>query len=205
LYPVGITDNIKIESLYDQQADLNQQPARRNRFSGMLLPTLVMAAIAIGLFIFALQRGANEHIEGLEAAGNILLNITPLLIFAFIVAGLMQVLIPTRTISRWVGHESGLRGIIIGTVLGGLMPGGPFVSLPIAAALLRAGAGIATMVAFLTGWSILAITRLPLEVGLMGWKFTAIRLSVTFFFPIVAGLLANLIFSKTRLPEQAEG
>jgi uncharacterized membrane protein YraQ (UPF0718 family) len=58
------------------------------------------------------------------------------------------------------------------------------------------------MVAFLTGWSILAVTRLPLEVGLMGWKFTAIRLSVSFFFPILAGLLANIIYSKTRLPEQ---
>jgi uncharacterized membrane protein YraQ (UPF0718 family) len=138
----------------------------------MLIPTLVMAVIAIGLLIFAVLKGEGEHISGLEVAGDILLSIAPLLVFAFIVAGLMQVLIPTRTISKWVGHESGLIG---------------------------------TMVAFLTGWSILAVTRLPLEVGLMGWKFTAIRLSVSFFFPIVAGLLANLIVSRTSHPEQAEG
>jgi uncharacterized membrane protein YraQ (UPF0718 family) len=171
----------------------------------MLIPTLVMAVIAVGLLVFAVQKGEDEHIAGLETAGDILLNIAPLLVFAFIVAGLMQVLIPTKTISKWVGHESGLRGIIIGAVMGGLMPGGPFVSLPIAAAMLRAGAGIGTMVAFLTGWSILAVTRLPLEVGLMGWKFTVIRLSVSFFFPIVAGQLANLIFSRTSHPGQTEG
>jgi uncharacterized membrane protein YraQ (UPF0718 family) len=52
------------------------------------------------------------------------------------------------------------------------------------------------MVAFLTGWSLLAVSRLPLEVGLMGWRFTAIRLSATFFLPVVAGLLANLFFSQ---------
>ncbi len=181
---------------------MNQKPAKKSRFSGMLVPTLVMAVIAIGLFIFAVQKGGDAHVTGLETAGDIMLSIAPLLIFAFIVAGLMQVLIPTKTIAKWLGRESGLRGIAIGAVLGGLMPGGPFVSLPIAAALMRAGAGIGTMVAFLTGWSILAVTRLPLEVGLMGWKFTAIRLSVSFFFPILAGLLANLIYSKTRLPEQ---
>jgi uncharacterized membrane protein YraQ (UPF0718 family) len=184
---------------------LNQQPSKKGRFSGMLIPTLVMAVIAIGLLIFAVQKGEGEHISGLEAAGDILLSIAPLLVFAFIVAGFMQVLIPAKTISKWVGHESGLRGIVIGAIMGGFMPGGPFVSLPIAAALLRAGASIGTMVAFLTGWSILAVSRLPLEVGLMGWKFTAIRLSVSFFFPIVAGLLANFIISRTGHPEQAEG
>ena len=182
---------------------MNQQAAGKSRFSVMFVPTLVMAVIAIVLFIFAVNKGGDEHISGLETAGEIMLNIAPLLVFAFIVAGFMQVLIPTKTIAKWLGRESGLRGIVIGAVLGGFMPGGPFVSLPIAAALLRAGAGIGTMVAFLTGWSILAVTRLPLEVGLMGWKFTAIRLSVSFFFPILAGLLANFIYSRTKLPEQA--
>jgi len=181
---------------------LIQQAAGKSHFSGMLVPTLVMAVIAIVLYIFAVNKGGDEHISGLETAGEIMLNIAPLLVFAFIVAGFMQVLIPTKTIAKWLGREAGLRGIVIGAVLGGFMPGGPFVSLPIAAALLRAGAGIGTMVAFLTGWSILAVTRLPLEVGLMGWKFTAIRLSVSFFFPILAGLLANFIYSRTKLPEQ---
>jgi uncharacterized membrane protein YraQ (UPF0718 family) len=69
-------------------------------------------------------------------------------------------------------------------------------SLPIAAGLLQSGAGIGTMVAFMTGWSIWAVTRLPLEIGLMGWRFTAIRLACTFLFPILAGLIANLFFSK---------
>ena len=167
----------------------------------MLIPTIIMGVIAIALVIIAYQRGGGEHITGLKLTGNILLQITPLLIFAFIVAGMIQVLIPAEMISRWIGTESGLRGVLIGTVVGGLMPGGPYVSLPIAAGLLRTGASIGTIVAFTTGWSLWAISRLPLEIGIMGWKFWLIRLACTFFFPPIAGLIADRLFSGVVLFE----
>jgi len=165
----------------------------------MLIPTIIMGVIAIVLLVIGYQKGGGEHILGLKSAGNMLLQITPLLIFSFIIAGMIQVLVPQEMISRWVGAESGFRGILIGTAIGGLTPGGPFVTLPIAAGLLRTGAGIGTMVAFMTGWSLLAFSRLPLEVGLLGWKFTLIRLACTFFFPVIAGLIANKLFSGITL------
>ena len=165
----------------------------------MLIPTVIMGVIAIVLLIIVYQRGGGEHILGLKLAGNLLLQIIPILIFAFIIAGMIQVLVPTEMISRWVGAESGFRGILIGTAIGGFMPGGPYVSLPIAAGLLRAGAGIGTMVALITAWSLLAFSRLPIEIGLIGWKFTLIRLACVFFFPPIAGLIANKFFSGVTL------
>ena len=165
----------------------------------MLIPTIIMGVIAIALLIIAYQRGSGEHILGLKSAWTILLQVIPLLIFAFIIAGLIQVLAPTEMISRWVGAESGFRGVLIGAAIGGFTPGGPYVTLPIAAGLLRTGASVGTMVAFMTGWSLLAFSRLPLEVGLLGWKFTLIRLACTFFFPVIAGLIANRLFSNVTL------
>jgi len=173
--------------------------SKKGRFPQMLIPTIIMGVIAIALLIIGYQKGGGEHVLGLKSAGNILLQITPLLIFSFIIAGMIQLLVPTEMISKWVGAESGFRGILIGTVIGGLTPGGPFVSLPIAAGLLRTGASIGTMVAFMTGWSLLAFSRLPLEIGLLGWKFTLIRLACTFFFPVIAGLIANKLFSDITL------
>ncbi len=173
--------------------------SKKGRFSQMLIPTIIMGVIAIALLILGYQRGGGEHILGLKSAGTILLQIVPLLIFSFIIAGMIQILVPTEIISKWVGTESGFRGILVGTVVGGFMPGGPFVSLPIAAGLLRTGASIGTMVAFMTGWSILAVTRLPMEIGIMGWQFTLIRVACTFFFPPIAGLLANLFFSRINI------
>ncbi len=165
----------------------------------MLIPTIIMGVIAIVLLFIGYQKGGGEHILGLKSAGSLLLQIAPLLIFAFIIAGMVQYLMPTEMISRWIGTGSGFRGILIGTVVGGFAPGGPFVSLPIAAGLLRAGASVGTMVAFLTSWSLWAVTRLPLEIGIMGWKFTLIRIACTFFFPPIAGLIANRLFSGIAL------
>ncbi len=167
----------------------------------MLIPTIIMGVIAIALLIIGYQKGGGEHILGLKTAGSILLQIFPLLIFAFIIAGMVQVIIPQEMISKWVGAESGFRGLLIGTAIGGITPGGPFISLPIAAGMLRAGASIGTMVAFMTSWSLLAVSRVPMEIGLMGWKFTLIRLACTFFFPPLAGLIANRLFSGVVLFE----
>ena len=165
----------------------------------MLIPTIVMGLLAIVLIFIAYNKGGGEHILGLKSAGNMVIQIIPLLVFAFIVAGMIQVLIPHELISKWIGAESSFRGILIGTVAGGLAPGGPYISLPIAAGLLRAGANIGTMVAFLTAWSLWAVARLPMEVGIMGWKFTLIRLVCTFFFPPIAGLIANRFFSEVSV------
>jgi uncharacterized membrane protein YraQ (UPF0718 family) len=162
----------------------------------MLVPTIVMAVLAVVFMVLAYYRGGGTQlVGGLKGAGSMLLQMTPLLIFAMIIAGIIPQLIPQEAISRWVGAESGWRGILIGSAVGGMMPGGPFVSLPMAAGLLRVGAGIGTMVALLTGWSLLAFSRLPMEIGIMGWKFVLIRLACTFFMAPIAGFIADRLFS----------
>ena len=165
----------------------------------MFIPTIVMAVLAIVMIIIGYQQGQNAHLKGLKFALQIMIQILPLLIFAFIVAGLIQAIIPKELISKWIGAESGFRGILIGSLAGGLTPGGPYTSLPLAAGLLQSGAGVGTMVAFLTGWSLLAINRLPMEIGIMGWKFTLIRVISTIIFPPLAGLLANWLFLNIKI------
>ena len=172
---------------------------KRRRNSNMLVPTIIMAVLAVALVVIGHQRGGGCEIQGLKFAGALLAQMLPLLVFALIVAGMIQVLVPKELLAKWVGTESGMRGILLGTVAGGLSPGGPYVNLPIVAGLMQAGASVGTMVAFLTGWSLWAVSRLPMEVGLLGWRFTAIRLAVTFFFPPVAGLLAQRFFANVRV------
>lgn len=165
----------------------------------MLIPTIILGVIAFVVLFIASQKGEGTHLTGLKSAGNMILPLIPLLIFAFIIAGTLPLLISKETIAQWVGVESGFRGILIGTLVGGALPGGPFVTLPMAAGMLKMGAGVGTMVALVTGWSLLAFTRLPMEIGIMGWQFTLIRLGCTFFFPPIAGLIANKIFSGVNI------
>lgn len=164
----------------------------------MLIPTIVMACLAVILLIIGYSRGESQHITGLKSALKMTIDVLPLLIFAFIMAGMIQTLLPHELLSRWIGEESGIRGILIGTIAGGITPGGPYVSLPLAAGFLRSGASLGTMVAFITAWSLWAVSRLPMEIGIMGWKFTVVRLACTFFFPPIAGFLAQMLFSEFK-------
>lgn len=164
----------------------------------MLIPTIVMGTVAIVLLLTAYLKGQGQHISGLKAALHMTVEMLPLLACALIVAGMAQVLVAREVTSKFIGTESGLRGIFIGTLAGALVPGGPFVSLPIAMGFLRSGAGVGTMVAFLTGWSLWAFGRLPMEIGILGWKLALVRIASTFFFPPIAGLIAQFFFSGAK-------
>jgi uncharacterized membrane protein YraQ (UPF0718 family) len=171
--------------------------AKKGR-TNMLIPTVIMAVLAVAAFYFGYTKGEGQHITGLKLSLKMTVEILPLLVFAFILAGMVQVLLPQAQINRWIGDASGLRGIVIGTIAGGITPGGPYVSLPLAAGLLKAGAGWGTMVAYVTAWSLWAVARMPMEVGIMGWKFTFVRFACTFFFPPIAGIMAQVFFSGMK-------
>ncbi len=165
----------------------------------MLIPTLIMGLVAIVLLFVGYSRGNGEQIIGLKSALTMFIQILPLLLFAFVIAGMVPVLLPKEILAKWIGTESGLRGILVGSLAGGLAPGGPYVSLPIVAGLLKSGASVGTMVAFLTGWSIWAVGRLPMEIAILGWRFTLIRVVSTIVFPPIAGLIAHYLFSNTKI------
>ena len=162
----------------------------------MFMPTVIMGILAIIMLLIGYYKG--EHINGLNQALRMIIQILPLLIFAFIVAGMVQVLLPSEAISKWIGNESGIKGVLIGTVAGAFTPGGPYVSLPIVAGLLRSGASIGTTVAYITGWSLWGLTRLPMEVGILGWRFAIIRLLSVIILPPIAGIFAQFISKIIR-------
>ena len=67
-----------------------------------------------------------------------------------------------------------------------------FVAMPIAAVMIRAGAGAGPVVAFLTGWSLLAVHRtLAWELPILGPRMTILRYGVSLMLPVLAGLLAR--------------
>ena len=157
---------------------------------------LILLCMTITLFIIAIRRKDSSHIRGLKTGKGMFLRVIPLLIFAFLLSGLIQVAIPEDIIETWLGDESGWRGIAIGTIAGALIPGGPFVSFPIFAAVFHAGAGIGTVTAIIAGWASLGIGQIPFELALIGPRFTLVRISTCLLVPLLAGALAQVFFGK---------
>lgn len=158
--------------------------------------TLVMAVIALILLLVAFVRGGNLHAAGVRAGVKMLWDVLPLLLLSFLVAGLIQVLIPKEQIKRWLGAESGLRGILLACVAGGLVPGPPYAVFPVVAALYRAGASIGAVVGFVSAWSLWSASRFPTELAILGPRPALIRFISTLVFPPIAGVFAQHILVR---------
>jgi uncharacterized membrane protein YraQ (UPF0718 family) len=159
----------------------------------MIVPTVVMLVIAIALVIYVQYRQPGLLVPSLKNGGVLLLQILPILIFAFVIVGLIPAIMPKEAIARWVGEGTGMRGILVGSAAGGLMPGPPYAVFPIVAGLYKQGAGIGPMVAFLTSWSTWQLVRIPFVVALMGPKFTIIWFASIIIFIPIAGLVASYL------------
>ncbi len=118
------------------------------------------------------------------------LEILPRIGLAFLAAGFISKLAPPAVIGHLIGYESGLRGIGLATLVGGLTPAGPIISFPIVVVLLASGAGFPQVVAFLTAWSVFAFHRVVIyEVPLMGLRFSMTRLAASLALPPLCALL----------------
>ena len=163
---------------------------------GMDYATWIMIGLALALVALAYRRGNGVLAAGLKSGWDTLLGMLPLLLAVFVVVGMANVLLPRELIARWLGGGSGLKGILIASGMGAITPGGPFVSFPLVAALYRAGAGIGPVVAFITAWSLLSISRIPMEIAFVGTKVVLIRVLATVVFPPLAGLIADGLFAR---------
>ena len=155
--------------------------------------TLILAAIAATLLIVAFWRGRDLPLAGLMVAGRTLWRNLPLLLLGFVVAGLAQVLIPKELIIRWLGPQAGAKSVLIGCLVGGLVPGAPYATFPLVAALYQGGASLGAVVGFVSAWALWSVTRLPTEMALIDPKVALVRYAVTFVMPPIAGLLADAI------------
>ena len=158
----------------------------------------ILALVALVCAIIAWRQGGIEFaFSGTVTGGVLLWHEIPLLVAAFLTAGLIQSLVDKEMVERWLGAESGWKGLLLACLGGGLIPGGPYVYYPIAGALLQSGAGLGVLIAFITAKNLWSVSRLPLEFALLGSKLTISRYLVTFLIPPILGFVADLLFGRS--------
>lgn len=156
---------------------------------------IMMLVVLAALTAVAWARGGEALVrEGMGKGVGLLFEFALLLVVSFLAAGLATVLVPAEWIKATLGADSGVRGIAIAAGVGMVTPAGPFVAMPIAAVMLRSGAAIGPVVAFLTAWSLLALHRLiAWEIPIVGAGVALLRYSLCLFVPFLVGLLAKTL------------
>jgi uncharacterized protein len=166
---------------------------------------LIWGLVAV-LCVMAWRHGDGRLQRGLKRGFNIFLINGPRVLAAILAAGFLAFLLPKALIAEWLGAESGWQGIIIGCLVGPFFPGGPLVIFPVLLALLKAGAGLPAVFAFLTSASVWGVHRIIMfEIPLMGARFAAIRLISCFCLPFLAGFMAVVILQVLGAPAAIPG
>ncbi|MGY8993464.1 MAG: hypothetical protein ACKVK8_04865 [Rhodospirillales bacterium] len=152
-----------------------------------------LVALLAGITVW--KKGKGGIAAGLRSSWEMFRQIMCVIPFAMLVAYMLAEVLPSELIGGWLGEGSGVLGLVIASFSGAFVPSGPFVSFPIAITLLHSGAGVPQLVAFVTGWALLAVHRvLALELPLMGARFVAVRLGVSIGLPTIAGATAYVLW-----------
>lgn len=159
----------------------------------MNVSTIILTILAIGMASVAFHRGKTFLASGLEISWRTFRRTAVLLLLAFSIVGFINVLSPQDIIRQLIGPESGFTGLLVGTITGMLLPGGPYVVFPLIASIYEAGAGIGPTLAVITSWASLALLSVSFEIPFLGWRFSALRISLGIVVPILVGLVGQVL------------
>ena len=159
----------------------------------MDVAAVVLAILALVLFVIALRRGDDSHRRGVVMAWQAGRRTAVLLLLAFVIVGYVNVLAPQNLVQAWIGPRSGLRGLMLAEVVGMILPGGPYTVFPLIATLYAAGAGLGPAVTMIVAWTMLGLISVSFELSFLGWRFTAVRWGLGLVFPLLAGLVVQVI------------
>jgi uncharacterized membrane protein YraQ (UPF0718 family) len=120
-------------------------------------------------------------------------NILPQFLAILVIIGLAFAILSTETITRLLGTNSGILGVLAASIIGSitLIPG--FVAFPMAAALLKNGAGYMQIAAFVSTLMMVGIVTLPMEIKTFGKRATIIRNISAYAFSLIAALVIGVV------------
>lgn len=156
----------------------------------MTIALYVLAGAALTVSLFSSKE---KTLLALKKAWKAFENIMPQFLSILIVIGVMLSILTPEQISGLIGKESGWLGVLIAAVVGSitLIPG--FVAFPLAAALLKNGAGYMQIAAFVSTLMMVGIVTLPLEISYFGKKAALARNAAAFCFSMVVALVMGVV------------
>ena len=161
---------------------------------GMVLLTVIIYITS------ALSNPSNrtKTVESVNVGNRSLVRISLLLLSGIYLGSFVGTYLPREYVSNLLGKESGILGIILGTIFGAIMPGGPYVLFPIISSLFSSGASVPPLISMIFAWQCISLTRIPTDMGYLalvgGEKLVWMRVLLGVPIPIIAGILAGIIW-----------
>lgn len=152
---------------------------------------IVLAAIALYLYLFLSKPEIAK--KGFTGALNSFFSLVPLIFAALLIAQAINLLLPDVLIMQWFGKESGIRGILTGGILAGLLQGGPYAVYPIIQSLFQKGAHVSIIVTMLIGYGAIGLSRIAYDLIFFEPQILGLRLLFAIPLTIVSGIILYFI------------
>ena len=107
--------------------------------------------------------------------------------------GFILALLPPDIISRTIGREAGFKGVALAAVVGSIVLIQAFIAFPLAGSLLREGANVSAIAAFVTTLVMVGIVTLPFEAKCFSKKFACWRNFLSFLFALIIALIMGAV------------
>lgn len=154
---------------------------------------IVFWGLAITLLAVSFFKDRAKTMQALKKAGKALLGILPQFLGIIVLIGLLLAVFDPATINRLIGESSGWPGVLVASLVGSitLIPG--FIAFPTAALLLKGGAGLMQIAAFVSTLMMVGIVTLPAEIGTFNRKFALLRNGLAYVFSLLVALVMGLV------------
>lgn len=155
--------------------------------------TIVLYILASVFLLISFFTDKKKTAMALKKAWKSFENILPQFIAILIVVGIMLSALTPLTISKLIGSQSGFAGMLVASIIGAitLIPG--FVAFPLAAALLKNGAGFMQIAVFISTLMMVGIVTIPVEISYFGKKATLLRNSLAFIFSFIVAIVIGVV------------
>jgi len=166
-----------------------------------IIKNYIFSAVAIAIFIIILFNFPQNKNIIVDNSINYFLEMILILPAVMILMGLFNVWVSEKSVTNYLGKQSGLKGSLISVFLGALPTGPLYVAFPLASSMIKKGASISNIIVFLSAWACLKIPQELVELQFLGWKFMVLRWAFTVVLVVIMGATIEKIINKTSIVE----
>jgi uncharacterized membrane protein YraQ (UPF0718 family) len=187
----------------DDAAEAKPRPGRVRKPIGWSMIFILVLVVVSAALVWR-RDGIDGVLEILTHDVSLFGGIMPRVLAGCLLGAFITEILPHEKVSRSLGPKSGLKGLLIGTAFGAILPGGPFTAYPVAAALLTVGADFGATIAMVVSWTLIGYGRaVAWELPILGTDFTLWRIVISLPLPVLAGALGRFVYTRVY-PQSAD-
>ncbi|WP_422486580.1 permease [Gudongella sp. DL1XJH-153] len=141
---------------------------------------------------------------GTRAIGTTMMTLKEMILIIppiFVLLGLLDTWVPKDTMVKYMGEDSGIKGILLAFFIGSAAAGPLYGAFPVAAVFMKKGVKFSNILIFIGAWSTTKIPMFLFEISSLGAPFALTRLFVNIPGIIIIAHILNSLVSKDEVDE----